>query len=63
MTQDQRPRPAWHTTPGPAVTSREATHGETRHDADGTQWWFDAAHGWQPVVYKPEPERNHEAGQ
>jgi hypothetical protein len=61
MTKDTpRPRPAWEAQPGAWVTLLDATPGTLRTDANGVQWWLDDGHHWQPVVHKPEPER--EAG-
>ena len=50
--------PAWTPHPGPEITLRPAVSGEVRTGRNGVQWYL-SERGWQPVVHKPEPEREH----
>jgi hypothetical protein len=56
----RRPEPAWTPRPGPEITLLPAGPGAVRTARNGVQWHLDPVRGWQPVVHKPEPER--EAG-
>jgi hypothetical protein len=60
--QPRTPSPAWQAEPGWRVTLTGATPGEVRTDAGGTQWSYDANHGWQPVIITGEREADREAG-
>jgi hypothetical protein len=61
-----RTEPAWAPHPGLEITFRPAVSGEVRTGRNGAQWYLDPAHGWRPVVHKPDPEHEreheHEAG-